>query len=322
MTKIRIGIMGCANIAVRSIMPELAVHPLFELAAVASRTAEKALPVATRYGCRLCTYAELVEDPSIDAVYIPLPTGLHYEWVMKALEERKHVLCEKSLACSLDDVRKIVEFARLQKCLVMENFQFRFHSQLAFVKELLASNRIGEVRCFRASFGFPPFADGLANIRYQKALGGGALLDAGAYTLKASSLFLGPDISVKASHLSYSQDLGVDLQGSAYLLRTDGLCSEVAFGFDHYYQCGYEIWGSQGKITTKRAFTAPPGFEPDIVLETQGKQEVIKAKADNHFSNMLTYFGTLLASGDYEKEYQECMCQARLIQEVRDRAIP
>ena len=85
----------------------------------------------------------------------------------------------------------MVDLARRQNRLLMETFQFRFHAQHAVVKEILASGLIGDIRCFRSAFGFPPFPDGKANIRYQKALGGGALLDAGAYTIKAATFMLG-----------------------------------------------------------------------------------------------------------------------------------
>ena len=314
--KIRIGVLGCANIAVRSIIPELAIHPQFQLAGIASRSAEKREALASEYNCGSYLYEDLINERDVDAIYIPLPTGLHYEWVMKCLRSGKHVLCEKSLGCSLAEVKDIVLLAENHGLLVMENFQFRFHSQNAYVKNVLASGQLGEIRCFRASFGFPPFADGMKNIRYRKDLGGGALLDAGAYTLKASSFFLGHDLSVKAATKSFQRCCEVDTYGSAYLIAANGAVAETAYGFDNFYQCGYEIWGSQGKLTTKRAFTAPPGLAPEISVETKGKNECIKLSPDNHFANMLTYFSETIKSGRYETEYAECLTQARLIQEV------
>ncbi|MEI8285620.1 MAG: Gfo/Idh/MocA family oxidoreductase, partial [bacterium] len=181
---INIGILGCANIAVRAIMPELHRHTGFHLVAIASRSREKALPLAALYGCQVTTYEQLVSHPDIAAIYIPLPNALHLEWVARCLAAGKHVLCEKSLGCTLAEVEAMTALARDKRLLVMENFQFRFHSQHAYVKSVVASGFLGEIRCFRSSFGFPPFSDGIANIRYQQDLGGGALLDAGAYTVK------------------------------------------------------------------------------------------------------------------------------------------
>jgi len=319
--KINVGVLGCSSFAVRAMIPELNRHPAFSLAAVASRTRDKAAAVAQGYGCVPLSYEDLVASPGIDAVYVPLPTGLHAEWVNKCLMAGKHVLCEKSLACTLKEVQEMVGAARKRGLFLMENFQFRFHSQHAFVKELLAAGALGEIRCFRASFGFPPFADGPANIRYQASLGGGALLDAGAYTLKATTFMLGQGFQVKAASLRLSKEHGVDVGGAVFLENGCGLVSETAFGFDNYYQCSYELWGSKGKLTAKRAYTAPPGLSPEIVVETAAGTEVRAMPPDNHFSKMLSYFAASIQAGEtFEPEYAESLVQAELLQQVSERA--
>jgi predicted dehydrogenase len=307
---IRVGVLGCANFAIRTMIPELHRHPQFTLVALASRARSKAEPLAAEYGCKAMDYDQLVASPELDAVYIPLPTGLHAEWVCRSLEAGKHVICEKSLGCNP------AELARRCQLALMENFQFRFHSQHAAVKRLLADGVIGEIRCFRSSFGFPPFADGAANIRYRKELGGGALLDAGAYTIKATTFMLGFDCQVKAANLRMSSDCEVDLGGSIYLENGAGLVSETAFGFDNFYQCNYEIWGSKGKLTAKRAFTAAPGFEPELLIETPAGVENRKLSADNHFANMLTHFAKVAADGEYDAEYEQNLVQAKLLKET------
>jgi predicted dehydrogenase len=316
MKTIRIGVLGCANIAVRSLIPELSRHPAFELVGIASRTRDKAAGLADKYGCRPMSYTEMVEHSAVDAVYVPLPTGLHAAWVSQCLVGGKHVLCEKSLGCTLDEVQDMITLARAKRSLVMENFQFRYHSQHAAVKAIINSGLLGDLRCFRSAFGFPPFTDGPANIRYQRELGGGALLDAGAYTIKATTFMLGKTFRVRAATLRQSLEYGVDLGGSIYLENDDGLVSETAFGFDNFYQCNYEIWGSKGKLTAKRAFTAPPGFSPEIVVETSAGAEVRALPADNHFANMLTRFAEMIGQGTFEDEYEESLTQAGLIQQV------
>jgi predicted dehydrogenase len=267
-------------------------------------------------------YDELVNDPLTDAIYVPLPTGLHWQWVTRCLEAGKHVLCEKSLGCTFGEVYDMVTLARTKKAFLLENFQFRFHSQHAFVKETLTSGVLGEIRCFRSSFGFPPFADGRANIRYQAELGGGALLDAGAYTLKATTFIIGDEFDVSAASLRYSQEYGVDVGGGVFLTNRNGLVSETAFGFDHFYQCNYEVWGSKGKLTAKRAFTAPPGFAPEVVIETKTGIEVRVLPPDNHFSKMLSYFSESIGDETAcEVEYAQCLTQARLLQKARECAL-
>jgi NDP-hexose-3-ketoreductase len=315
---LRVGVMGCAKFAIRSLIPELHRHPAFQLVALASRDRKKAEAVAKDYGCLACTYDELLDQKEIDVVYVPLPTGLHAEWVMKCLAMGKHVLCEKSLGCTLAEVETMVALAKEQKCMLMENFQFRFHTQHAAVKKLIASGIIGEIRCFRSSFGFPPFSDGADNIRYKRELGGGALLDAGAYTLKATTFMLGEHFEVKAATLKHCAEYGVDIGGAIYLESDSGLVSQTAFGFDNFYQCNYEIWGSEGKLTACRAFTAPPGFSPEIRIELKTGTKVQSLTPDNHFEKMLTYLSRSVSNGSYGGEYEENLVQARLLQQTFD----
>ena len=315
MNAIRIGVLGCANIAARSLLPAFAGHAAFVVTGIASRDPAKAAPLAAQYRCQAMGYDELVTSARIDAVYIPLPTGLHAEWAARCLENKKHVLCEKSLATTRDDVRSLVALARKNHVLLVENFQFRFHSQHAYVKDLLTSARLGDIRCFRSSFGFPLFKDP-QNIRYKKALGGGALLDAGAYTLKAVAFVMGDGFRVKAATLWRPPNVEVDMGGGAYLENQEGVMAEVAFGFDHFYQCNYELWGSKGRLVVKRAFTAPPGFAPEVTLETAEGVTTLVLSPDDHFTNMLTHFAGCIEAQRYEEEYNECLTQAELVHQV------
>lgn len=315
MKKLKIGVLGCANIARRSVIPAILTIPKFELIAIASRTKEKAEEFASLFNCESITgYQNLINRADIDVIYMPLPTGLHEEWVLKALEAGKHILIEKSLAMDYHSAKKMVEKAKERGLLIMENFMFLYHGQHQFVKNLINKGAIGETRCFRSSFGFPPLADG--NFRYNKKLGGGALLDAAAYTIRASQLFLGNDLSVKAANLSYENN-EVDIYGGAYLSNQSGAFAEVAFGFDNFYQCNYEIWGSKGKIIAQRAFTPGHNFKPIITLEQQGEVFNYEVDAENHFVNLLQEFKRCVIENDKESKYKEILNQSRLLSELK-----
>lgn len=320
---INIGVLGCANIAKRSLIPAiLDLKEEYCLKGVASRSGETAKACAEQFATESYTgYEELLNSGSLDAVYIPLPNVLHTEWIEKALNRNIHVLVEKSQACSFDEAKRLNQLAKEKHLVLVENFQFRFHRQLLIIKELVAEGRIGELRCVRSSFGFPPFPDN-DNIRYQKHLGGGALLDAGAYPVKIAQMFLGNEIKVKASSLYLDPACNVDIWGGAYLQQRNGpLFAELAFGFDHYYQCTLELWGSKGKLTATRIFTAPPGFSPEILLETADGREVIAVEPDNHFRNMLMHMHRLISTGkDLDAEYEQNVVQARLLEEVKLKA--
>jgi len=317
MKKINIGILGCANIARRFIISTLKEMDEFNIVGVASRTTDKADEFAKEFDIKpFYSYEDLLVA-DIEAMYIPLPNSLHYEWIKKALEQNLHVLVEKSMACELEEVIELNNLAKEKGLVLIENFQFRFHSQLQYIKELVDSGKIGELRNIRASFGFPPFSDS-ENIRYKKELGGGALLDAGAYPMKISQIFLGDGIYIDSSSLHYDLDKEVDTWGSAFIKQKDGnVTSQIAFGFDNFYQNNIELWGSKGKIYTNRIFTAAPGFEPTIELETNKGNEIVKLQSDNHFKNMLKYFYTQITTNEnVEKEYDENIKQAKLIAEL------
>lgn len=314
--KIRVGVIGCANIAIRSLGPAFQNHPNFQLVTFAGRDFNKTKDIAKLFDCHPSkSYEDLINRNDIDLVYIPLPNSLHFEWVMKALSSKKHVMCEKSLGCTYDEVHTMVLEAKKHSKLLIENFQFRFHSQHEYVKKILSNGLIGEVRCFRSSFGFPPFADS-DNIRYQASLGGGALLDAGAYTLKAVDFMLGDDFQVVSSNLNYSKDLQVDLYGGIYMHNNKGVSAQLSFGFDNYYQCNYEIWGSKGKIISERAFTAHPNIKPLIRIETSDGVELKNLNVDNHFHNILTYISTCILQSDFDTEYRQNLRQARHIRDA------
>lgn len=315
---IRTGIMGCAAIARRSLMPAFAAHPEFELAVVASRDSAKAAPDAGKYGCRACTYEELVAADDIDLVYCPLPTGLHHEWVKKCLQAGKHVLCEKSVACTKGEVEDLVATARAANRLLIESFQFRFHAQNLHIRKLLAEGAVGKIRQVVVRFGIPPFPEGAANIRYSRELGGGALLDNGAYTIKATTYLLGSDVKVLAAMVDEGNpELGsVDLTG-AIMMNAAGIPVQTAYGFDHFYRNSIEIWGERGCISSTRAFTARADFEAPVTLSTKDgdKTEFFK---DDHFARLLDHVSSRIAAEDYEDEYAQCLLQAGLIAEVKE----
>ena len=198
--KIRIGVLGAANIALRSVIPAIKTLPeRYELVGIGSRNASKKQDIDQQK--LIVGYDNLLDNFSLDAVYIPLPNSLHFEWVKKALEREIHVLVEKSLGCSYEEVVELNDLARQKNLVLVENFQFRFHSQLKYILDVVNEGKLGELRIVRSAFCFPPFPD-KENIRYKVELGGGALLDAGAYPVKISQLLLGNDLEVTSAVLN------------------------------------------------------------------------------------------------------------------------
>lgn len=318
--KIRIGVMGCANIAVRSVIPALLASKQFDLVAVASRTAEKAEAIATSFGCEaLQGYASLLAREDIDAVYVPLPTGLHEEWILKSLEADKHVFTEKSLAVDLASTSRLLAASRSRERVLMEDFMYRHHSQHQFVWDHLKRETIGQLRLLRASFGFPPLDRG--NFRYKKDLGGGVILDAAAYTVNLAMWILGTDLEVASSDIFVDRSDAVSLYGAASLRSAStGLTAQVAFGFANFYQCNYELWGSKGLLYCERAFTAPPGFTPRVRIATAGESTEYALAPDNHFVNICNEFARCIRDRAFDAHHEQIYHQSRLLTELADRA--
>ena len=316
MTKIRIGVLGCASIAKRSMIPAFIDSGKFSLVAVASRDLSKAQVFAKEFNCEAVEgYQEILKRSDIQAVYVPLPTGLHHEWIVSALNHGKHVLAEKSLAHSLAGVEDIVSIARKNKLVVFENFMFLFHRQLEMVRQQVAAQRIGDIRLLRSSFGFSSL--GPDDIRFKAELGGGSLLDVGTYTIKAAQFFLGQDLAVSSSDLKHCPTKGVDVGGAAMLTNSRGQVAQLGFGFEHFYQCALELWGSKGRIVMERIFTAHPNITPKIRIEDGNGVQEILAESDNHFINIVSTFANEIFDKTYKDRGAELLSQARLLDQVR-----
>lgn len=314
--KLTIAVMGCAGIAQRSMIPAIKAVPEWNLVAVASRTTEKADTFARQFDCEAVTgYENLLTRNDIDAIYMPLPTGLHHEWIMKSLEAGKHVLAEKSIACDYTSAKEMVVLAQSKNLVLMEDFMFQYHSQHDFVFEMLERGEIGDVRIFRANFAFPPLPKG--NFRYDEKIGGGALLDAAGYTVRATHFVMGDSFRVKAANLHIDPETGTNIWGGAFLDNGRGISAQLGFGFDHFYQCNYEIWGSKGKILADRAFTPKPGFSPLIVVEKQGERHEYNMKPDNHFIGSIKEFHRAIVEEDQEKHHHEVLLQSKTLEDIR-----
>lgn len=314
---IRVLILGAANIAERSIIPALLSHRNFTIVGLATKS--RYIELQNRYSFSIFNdYDEALNLVDYDLVYIPLPTGLHYKYIKQALELHKHVWCEKSLVENYVEIVELVNLAKQNSRVLFESFQFRFHSQLLELKKIVRRGTLGEIRLFRSFFGFPPFSD-RDNIRYIKELGGGALLDAGAYPVKVLSEFFEDELEVLSASLNSTEGYEVELYGSAHLksLR-NGIDIQIAFGFDNFYQNGIEIWGSKGKLFTNRLFTATKDVIPEIELISKDGNDIIKCSSDDHFVNMLNHITLLLSNPKMmDKEYTQILRQGKLIDQIK-----
>ncbi|MEU4711939.1 Gfo/Idh/MocA family oxidoreductase [Nocardia salmonicida] len=316
---LRVGVVGCADIAIRRILPALVELESVELMAVASRDQAKADHVAATFGCRaIAGYHNLLERDDIDAVYIPLPPSMHHEWVARALRAGKHVLSEKPLATSYRQTVELVELAREHDLALAENYMFLHHSQHEVVRKMVDDDAIGKLQVFSSSFGIPPLHP--ASFRYQPGLGSGALLDVGVYPLRAAQLFLSAELEVRGASLRIG-GTGVDVAGSALLRTKDGVTAQLDWGFEHSYRSTYALWGTRGRITSLRAFTPPEHHRPVVRLEQQDLLSEFTLAPDHQVQNTLTAFVEMTAAAADRPTLERALLeQALLVEQVREAA--
>lgn len=278
---------------------------------------KKAQQFINQYGGKIFeSYRTIVESNEIEALYIPLPPALHYKWAKLAIEKGKHVLVEKPSTIFAKDTCELVKNAKQRGVALHENYMFAFHRQLKDIDKIIESGEIGEVRLYRLCFGFPRRAAN--DFRYNKALGGGALLDAGGYTIKYAGMLLGETARLVYAHLNYVDEFDVDMYGSAALVNDDGTTVQIAFGMDNNYKCELEVWGSKGCLTTGRVLTAPVGLVPTVTIRKGNEDEVRKLSADDAFGNSIRHFLACVSDENVRKEsYEMLIRQAELVDEFR-----
>lgn len=283
--------------------------------AIIDNERKKAQTFIDSFGGRLYEgYKTLITSPDIDIVYLPLPPALHYKWAKLALESGKHAYVEKPFTTNLEDTQALLSIAKEKKLAVHENYMFVYHRQLQTVKDLIAQGEIGKVRQYRVSFGFPRRA--VNDFRYNKILGGGALLDAGGYCMKLASWLLGDSARLVCANSYYEDEFDVDIFGSCTMTNDEGTVVQMSFGMDCDYKCDLEAWGSKGTLSTGRILTAPDGLEPDMTIKHNQEYTTLKLPADNAFEKSIRRFYECLSNDDArEDNYQVIERQSAFVEE-------
>ena len=296
MTKLRWGILGAARVNER-LLPAIVEASNAELVAIASRRAGAAAETLAKYAPKVQgvkTYdalEDLLDDASIQAVYIPLANHEHAEWALKAIAAGKHVLIEKPMAIKLADVEAIEAAALKHKVKVMEGFMYRFHPQHQRVKEIVQSGLIGEVMFAKASYSFMMREARMYRLANDTANGGGAMWDIGPYAIHTlRHCFETPPISVTAM-AKYAQS-GADISTSGVIDFGDGKRGHFDSSFECSRQSEYSIVGTKGSIKCHTVWQLPGTNDVPVISwwsESGHKGEAIYP-ASNHFVLEIEHF--------------------------------
>ena len=318
---LRIGILGCANIA-RQFSRDVAASPAVRVVAVGSRNAETAAAFAAAQGIgrHHGSYAALLADAEVDAIYLPLPNSLHAEWAIAAAAHGKHVLCEKPLALNEAEARSMFDAARRHGVMLLESYPYYFQPQTGRLVALLQGGAIGRVRSVQSCFGFT-LANAQTNIRSKPELGGGALLDAGCYALSIIRLAMGCAPQRVMADASWTES-GVDVSLSATLHYADGRRAQLSCAMDAANHRHATIVGADGTIeteylnhTSEQTSGHAWGYLPSQLRVRRGTAnsipfENIDAGTGSGFRFAAEAFARVIAARDVEAI--ECAAQASL----------
>ena len=283
MSVLRWGILSTADIAVKKVIPGMRTASRADVLAIASRDRERAEATARQLGIPRAygSYEELLADPDIDAVYIPLPNHLHAAWTIAAARAGKHVLCEKPLGMSAAEAQEMVDACRGAGIVMMEAFMYRQHPSWVAVRDIVASGRIGRLQAIDSWFSY--FLDDPVNIRNIREFGGGALYDIGCYTVNLSRmLFDDEPVSVAAS-IVRDPVSGVDILTCGLLTFPAGTAT---------FTCATQvepdqrvhIYGTAGRLEVEIPFNIPPDRPSRVFVTAGGDPPVAPATETMEFA--------------------------------------
>jgi xylose dehydrogenase (NAD/NADP) len=259
-------VLGAAWIADIAVLPAIAASENGRLVAIASRDPSRAQQLASKHSIARvsASYDDLLEDNEVDAVYIPLVNNEHKEWTLRALAAGKHVLCEKPLGMNADEVEEMAAAAVVADRRLMEAFMYRFHPRMRNLVEGLQ-----DAIYVHATFGFA--LEDRANYRFQAALGGGALLDVGCYTVSVARWILGEPDEV----LARARVDGVDMTVSALLHFPRGRTASVWASFESAEEQELTVVTPHATHRMERPFTAKDPDPYRLMVESFGESVLL-----------------------------------------------
>jgi len=284
MKKIHWGILSTAKIGIEKVIPAMQQGKHCEMAAIASRTRERAretaknLKIPKSYG----SYQELLDDTSIDAVYIPLPNHMHVPWTIKALAANKHVLCEKPIALTATEAKELLkETEKFPHLKVMEAFMYRHHPQWIRALELINGGGIGMVKTVHSFFSY--YNDDPENIRNMVDIGGGGLMDIGCYCISLARLIFDEEPQRVFGKIEYDPGFETDRICSGILDFVQGTstftCSTQLVPYQRV-----NVFGTKGRIEIEIPFNAPPDKPCKMLFQNNEIIEEIEIKICDQYT--------------------------------------
>ena len=317
--KVKWGILGTATIATEQFIPALLKSAYGECYAVASRSSEKAKKTAEQFNMTAYygAYQDLLEDNEVEAVYIPLPNHLHFEWAIKALRSGKHVLVEKPIAMSSLEAQELRhEAKKYPKLKVMEAFMYKFHPQWTKVKEMVTKGEIGKLKTIQASFSF--FEDDPDSIVNKKEYGGGSLMDVGCYPISISRFLFDAEPHSVSAAIMYDSKLEVDILASAILEFEQGTTTFFS-ATQLVDNQQVKLFGTEGSIAFELPFNPPINFPAKIWLTKGSAKKELTFEICNQYTLQADAFSlAILQHAEVPFSLQDAINNMVVIEKIKE----
>ena len=290
--KLKIGVMGTADIAVSRVIPNLRKSDRVTVQAIASRDEGKARKRAKELGIGqyFGSYEEMLQNGDVEAVYIPLVNNLHAEWSIRSLSMGKHVLCEKPLALNSADAHRMLMEAQKNNLVLMEGFMYRYHPRNLAVFDMVARGEIGTLKAIESAFSY--VLDDDSSYLMNRDLGGGALYDIGCYPVNVSRMLTRSEPYEVYGAANFAST-GVDMTFQGIMRFPGGVISSIHAAMDEEAQFWYRVIGDRGIIEVPWAFVS---FEKDteILVQKDEKQETKTFKGSDEYRLEFDHFADMV----------------------------
>jgi len=296
MEKVKLGVLGVsAHYGLRMRIPVMKSKRV-EPWALGSRSLTRARSAAEKWGFPRAygSYQEVLDDPEVEAVYIPLPNDMHAKWIRRCADAGKAVLCEKPIALSKREAAEALEYAETKGVLAMEAFMYRFHPQWVRAKELVDIGEIGRIRVIHTIFAFN--LEDQQNIRNQMERGGGALYDIGCYAISSSRFLLGREPERVVSLIGRDEIGGTDINTSAILDFGDAR-TLFTVSTRMAVRQKVSVYGSVGNLTMILPFNPFPDVPIELIVKNSIGTRRVFTEAADQYGLMLNAFARALRNG-------------------------
>jgi len=292
--KLSWGLLSTAHIN-RRLIPPIKSSKRNQLIAIGSRDEARSRRYAQEWGIPKAhgSYEALLADPEIDIIYNSLPNSLHAEWTIKALQAGKHVLCEKPMTITLEEIDAVADAAQKAGKIVMEAFMYRHHPQTLQLKELVNAGMLGNLRLVHGAFSFNMLAQP-ENVRFDQALGGGCLWDVGCYPVSYARYLVGTEPS-EVFGMQEINASNVDIHFIGQLQFPDNVFAQFDSSFSTAFRTHLEVVGTEGTLSISHPFT--PGRRETIHLFREGKTQDIPIRAPELYSGEVEDMADAILTG-------------------------